>query len=419
MGSRGRFWAFALKNLRSRPARGLLSIVGLSIPVLGFLGLFSLSGGIRELLGDALARVRGILVLRENAPTDLFSELPVDMAERLRRIPGVRVVAPQIWKISPPIEGRGLFARRSADHSTRSRPHAPSLEGLLNLVQVEGQDVAEHARLKSDVFRGHLLPGERGGGRFLDPTDCGMPHVVISAKLAADYPGADGHPRRAGDAIRIGRQSFTIVGIYDTGSLLFDNTIVMEIMTARRLLALKDETVSCFMVETVEPARIDAVAEAIERAIPEVDARTMSQFKLGLGRFLANLDALLLLVIGLALVVAVAGIVNTMLMSTTERLAEFGVMRCNGWSKGDVLRLVVAESGCLGLFAGVVGCLLAVAGVTAANRFLGRGLQLVLTPGLLGLGLALAIVLGTIGGLYPAWRASRLIPMDAIRRGSR
>ena len=58
-----------------------LALVGLSIPVLGVLGLFGLSGGIRNLLGDTLAQVHGILVLRENAPSDIFSDLPAEMAE--------------------------------------------------------------------------------------------------------------------------------------------------------------------------------------------------------------------------------------------------------------------------------------------------------------------------------------------------
>jgi putative ABC transport system permease protein len=193
----------------------------------------------------------------------------------------------------------------------------------------------------------------------------------------------------------------------------------MDIDTARQLLNVKDETVSCFLVEPVDPARIDAVAAAIEQAIPGVDARTMSEFQAGAGQVLGTVDMLLLLIISLALMVGSVGILNTMLMSTTERFAEFGILRTNGWSRGDVHHLVLAESVCLGLLAGVLGCLLAVGGVTVVNRHLEHGLQLALTPGLLALGLGLAAALGTLGGLYPAWRASRLAPMETIRLGSR
>jgi putative ABC transport system permease protein len=122
--------------------------------------------------------------------------------------------------------------------------------------------------------------------------------------------------------------------------------------------------------------------------------------------------------VSLALLVGVVGIINTMLMSTTERFAEFGVLRTNGWSERNVLALVTAESACLGLLAGLIGCVLAIVGAFVVNQFLDGGLQLHIGPQLIGLGLALAIGMGTIGGLYPAWRAARLVPMEAIRLGA-
>ena len=411
------FWYLALRNLWSRPTRTILALVGLSIPVAGVVGLASLSEGIRTLLDETLAQVQGILVLRENAPTDLFSELPAGLAERLRQIRGVRVVAAQVWKIAPPIEGRSLFARASADFLGKSQ--GQSLEGLLNVVQVEGRELVDHARLRHDVFRGKMIPAAKGGGRFLEPADEGLPHVVISVKLARDYPDARGRPRKVGDALRLGNQVYTIVGLYDTGSFLFDNTIVMELSSARRLLGLTDDTVSCFHVEPVDPAAADEVAERIERAIPGVDARTMSEFKAGLGQALGRLETLLRMVVSLALLVGSVGVVNTMLMSTTERVAEFGVLRCNGWSRGDVHRLVLAESSALGMLAGVLGCLMTSAALATINPLLEAQIRLAMTPGQLLLGFALAFVLGTLGGLYPAWRASRLVPMEAIRFAAR
>ena len=63
--------------------------------------------------------------------------------------------------------------------------------------------------------------------------------------------------------------------------------------------------------------------------------------------------------VSLALAVGIVGIINTMLMSTTERFVEFGVLRTNGWSQGNILALVTLESAYLGLLAGMVGCLLA------------------------------------------------------------
>ncbi len=125
-----------------------------------------------------------------------------------------------------------------------------------------------------------------------------------------------------------------------------------------------------------------------------------------------------MMTVSLALLVGVVGIINTMLMSTSERFIEFGVLRTNGWSQGNILALVTLESAYLGLLAGVVGCVLAVAVATVANQFVGGGLKLLLPPWLFALGIGLSLVTGTLGGLYPAWRAARLVPMDAIRVGS-
>ena len=123
--------------------------------------------------------------------------------------------------------------------------------------------------------------------------------------------------------------------------------------------------------------------------------------------------------VSLALLVGVVGIVNTMLMSTTERFAEFGVLRTNGWSQGNILALVTLESAFLGLLAGVAGCLLAWSGTVVANQFITGGIHLGMSPSLWALGIGLSVATGTLGGLYPAWRAARLVPMEAIRLGSR
>jgi putative ABC transport system permease protein len=104
-------------------------------------------------------------------------------------------------------------------------------------------------------------------------------------------------------------------------------------------------------------------------------------------------------------------------MSTSERYVEFGVMRTNGWTRRNILGLVTAESALLGLLSGGLAAALAVAAVTAVNRLL-NGFELALSPWLLVCSLAAALAIATLSGLYPAWRASRMTPMDAIRHSA-
>ena len=145
----------------------------------------------------------------------------------------------------------------------------------------------------------------------------------------------------------------------------------------------------------------------------------MNEVKANFGSLMGQVDKLLMMTVSLALVVGIVGIINTMLMSTTERFVEFGVLRTNGWSQANILTLVTLESAYLGLLAGMVGCVL------GRGRNIGRQSvhqrrtctwESIRRSWCLGIGLS--VVMGTLGGLYPAWRAARLVPMDAIRIGS-
>lgn len=397
---------FAWRNLLTRPLRTALALIGLSIPILGVMGLFSVSGGLRNMVGDTLSKVEGVMVVRENSPSPVFSQLPSKMAADLRGIQGVRVVAPEVWGVSPSIEGRNMLRGLASK----------GMQSLLDQPVVQGQEIASHRLLHSAVYPRALK--EKGEGRFLDAGDVGKPNVVISRKTAKDYAGPDGKPRKVGDTLRIGGKPFTVVGLYDTGSMMLDVVVVMDIGTARQVLGMSPETVSSFYVENVDPGNNDAMSAKIETELKEVDARSMGEFLANFTALMGQVDKFLLMTVSLALLVGIVGIINTMLMSTSERFVEFGVLRTNGWSQGDVLRLVTLESAYLGLLSGVVGCLLAVIGIGLANVFVDGGVKLTTPPWLFALCVGLSVVTGTLGGLYPAWRAARLVPMDAIRVGS-
>jgi len=249
---------------------------------------------------------------------------------------------------------------------------------------------------------------------MVNESDIGKPHVAISTKIAKDYPGPDGSPKKVGQTIRLGAKEFTIVGLFSTGSLVIDGTIVMDIGEARKLLGLPPDAVSAYVVEPSIDAETDAVAERIEKAVPEVKAQRISQFNVILGSIMGRLDQFLLLAVGLAMLVGGVGIANTMLMSTSERFVEFGVMRTNGWTRRNVLALVTTESALLGVISGLIGSGLATAMVLTVNRFL-DGFSLDLSPALIAASVAGALAIATLSGLYPAWKASRMTPMDAIR----
>ena len=397
---------FAWRNLLTRPIRTILALVGLSIPVLGVLGLFALSNSLRDLMKDTLGGIEGLVVLSDNAFSPVLSNLPASLPGDLRRMPTVRAVAPEVWGLAPTIEGRGLFADFVSGKQT----------SIIDHPVIAGQDIMAHRNLRSAIFPKALR--EHGEGRFLQPGDEGQPNIVISRKIALEHPDSQGRTRKVGGTLNIGGKPFHIVGIYETGSMLLDVVIIMDIATAREVLHRPEGSLSCIYLEGDDPERNAELVAAIEKAHPGFDARTMGETQANFSTLLGHVDTFLLMTVSLALLVGVVGIVNTMLMSTTERFAEFGVLRTNGWSRGNILALVTLESAFLGLLAGVVGCVLAWSGAAVANQFVSGGIHLGMPPSLWAVGIGLSVATGTLGGLYPAWRAARLVPMEAIRFGS-
>ncbi len=417
-------WTFAWRNLATRPLRTALALIGLSIPILGVIGLFSLSGGMRNLVGQTLQKIQGVVVLREGQLSPVLSDMPAEVGDQIRSLPNIHAVAAEIWKLPPSVEGKTMSGKVVAKIGSQLLNRGgtnQTFSSLLDMPVLSGQEIASHQNLRGAIFPRHMLKGPEGG-RFLRPGDENTNRVVISRKLTRDNRDrATGEPKKVGDSIDIGGEPFEIIGIYDTGSMLLDTVILMDIGTLRRVVKVPATTVSSFYVESSDISEsTEALSERIEARVAGVDARGSSEILAGFGNLMNQLDLFLLATVMLALIVGVVGIINTMLMSTTERFAEFGVLRTNGWSRRNVLTLVTAESAYLGLLSGVAGFLLALLFTTVANQFItSTGLSLTISPqNALG-GLALSIVMGTLGGLYPAWKASRLVPMDAIRLGAR
>ena len=245
----------------------------------------------------------------------------------------------------------------------------------------------------------------------------GKPNVLISTKIARDYPNSDGTPKKVGDTLLIGGKPFQIIGIYETGSFLIDTTIVMEITTARQLLNVDKTYVSVFYVEPEpltdleRPERPDHASHR-RRAGPEhVAVQPPGGQHHGQARPVPALDG------GSGSAGRRRGYRQH---DADERHGAVRRIRRHAGQRldpaehpgpGDGGKRTAGPAFRRGRPAFV-----AFAGVDDPQLLLTQfELKLELTALLVAASNVTAIVIATLAGLYPAWRASRMTPMDAIR----
>ena len=145
--------------------------------------------------------------------------------------------------------------------------------------------------------------------------------------------------------------------------------------------------------------------------------RTADDWAERFDEFSSDLNLFLGVMTSIGVLIAVLSIINTMLMSVTERIIDFGILKANGWSRRDVMLLITCESAVLGLAGGVLGCAIGWLGTEFVNTTWPDRLQLYASPQLLIFAMGFSSLLGVSAGLYPATWAMKLSPMEAIRRG--
>jgi putative ABC transport system permease protein len=235
-------------------------------------------------------------------------------------------------------------------------------------------------------------------------------HQVVVGRRAAEQMELE-----VGDTLRLLQSNFRVVGIYETGVTFEEIGVVISLREAQ-MLAGKPRQVMMFGVKLVDPRQVETVRDELEAAFPEIDfaltadaVESMSDFRV--------LQEMVGQISFLAVFIGAVGMLNTMLMSVLERTREIGVLRALGWRRRHVLGVILRESLVLGVVGGILGILLGLGLtrlVTLIPGYMGS-IDLVYTPQLFGQAVVVALIAGAVGGLYPAWRATRMRPVEALR----
>ncbi len=223
------------------------------------------------------------------------------------------------------------------------------------------------------------------------------------------------HNVSIGDNISAFGEEFEIVGTFETGGVLTDSGVYVSLETLDDLSDAEGQ-VSQILVKTDEGVDDSAVAKQIEDKYENLTTITSEEMASMLDNVIGILDAVSVAISGLAILVGAIGIVNTMVMSVYERTKEIGVLKSVGWKSSKILKMVIGETLVLTTLSGIVGSAFGILIAEVGVRLLGdTDFALGYSPKTFILAFAITIIVGLIGGIYPAYKASKLAPTEALR----
>jgi putative ABC transport system permease protein len=391
-------------NLRRKPLRTALMVGGIVLACASLFLAAILSKGIQDTLRTSRERLGADIVAvpaeaREDALAALISGEPStfymssSLEEKVRGLPGVERTCVQVY--------------------------LRSLDAACCVVQVAliGYDPERDFTVAPWVLR-------KSGGPQQDN------QIIVGAKVISAVVGT---PEKAiGQRLIFMGKPFTVATILEPTGFGTDYTVFLTLETAYQLIResplypvpVKKDEISTILVKVAEGEEPAAVAENIERSIPELKALTANHLTRFFSRQLQELVDSLLLAGVVFSVLSIALVGSLFALSVRQRMREVGLCRAMGAKRKTIFRLIVLEAACVaglgGLVGSVIGCGLVLSGREEIMEMLGNVYvwpdSRVFAATFL-LVLAGSLLTGIVGGLYPACRITRLEPYEAIRRG--
>ncbi|GAA2539896.1 MULTISPECIES: ABC transporter permease [Streptomyces] len=390
----------AVAGILQRPARAVLTALGTVLGVGSFIAVLGLTATAASQIDtrfNALTATEvGVADIGPRNPAAPALSFPEDADARISRLNGVQA-AGVYWNV-----------RLGPEDGVRAAP-----VGKANSADAQTQVIAASPGIWP-AARAEFAQG-RGFDDFHDRHHQAV--AVIGPATAARLGITTLHTR---PAVFIGGTSFTVIGILEDverkPELLMSVTVPRSV-AERTWGAPSDEGAQMLISTDLGAAGqiADEAALALRpehpeyfRVTPPPDPRSL---RTAVGD---DLSQLFLLLAGVCLVIGAVGIANTTLVAVMERTGEIGLRRALGARGVHITSQFLAESTALGLIGGLVGTSIGtvvVVSVAAAKRW-----TPVLDPATLAVAPALGLATGLLAGLYPAWRASRIPPVEALRR---
>ena len=395
--------------------RSWLTIVGIVIGVASVIAIISLGEGMQQEMDARMSGLGGdILTLSAG-----FSR-GGSMFGRMRGGPGGGS------------DGGGSQA--TEEEIVLDRADLQALKGIPDLAYIDTQirgnvDVSYLGKSGSVSLTGvdqkvwsKITTNEIRDGRFLDSADQNV--IVIGARLADTYFD---QPLGINKMMTIEGSAFRVVGILDDSS----NSIYLPIQMAYQVLEDKENDVyDSIIIKIKNEEDLDAVIEKIEKKLMMVrhvtakdkDFSVSSSKKMMETRneMMSSMNVFLIAIAAVSLIVGAIGIANTLFTSVLEKTKEIGVMKAIGAKNQDIMKIFLFNAALIGLVGGILGIIAGILLSGALPTLMGgeigmfrSGTAVSLNSVLLALGVSLGV--GVLAGAVPAYKASKLKPVDALR----
>nr|CBH38941.1 putative macrolide ABC transporter, permease protein [uncultured archaeon] len=389
----------AFRSIRERKARSILTVLGIAVGIAAIVSLMSVGYGMEHAITGELTEM-----------ADMISVMPGE-------IRGASYVE------------RGSFTDRDVSDLQR-------IGGIMDISTMT-YDAAEveyrNKNVPIFVFGGdtkelegfYVEPVGLKEGRWLREND--YKGCVIGYRVANDFFDEVIH---VNDKLVINDDKFIVVGVFEKGDMLYSNDVDRNIFLTLRAAkeVLQTDEIKYIIVRVYDIDEAEGIAEEIEERINDNHGLDDFAMAMTMGSMIEMMEDIFNIIRGvlvgiaaIALIVASIGIMNTMLMSVMERTHEIGVMKAIGAKSSDVLSLFLLESSMVSLVGGVIGCLLGwiVAKVLSFLGSTASGLEIaaIVKPEVILGGIAVALIVGVLSGFYPARKASKMSPVEAVRYG--
>ncbi|MGO9386727.1 MAG: ABC transporter permease [Methanobacterium sp.] len=377
------FLTLMLKNPFRNRTRAALAIVGIAIGIATIVVLGMVTGGLQSATTNTLkagAAEISVTPIGSNSFGSAGGTLNESLANDLLNISGINNTA-GVLELNANVTG--------ASNSSSSGFG----EGLL----INGIDSNKLSLEGIDSINGSFY------------TNGSSNELILGDTAAKSYN------KTIGSTINLFGTNFTVTGIYQTGNFITDSGGFMSLNTLQNLTN-NNGKISDIAVKVDDNANVTTVSQSIQNAYPnQLSTTTAADEANRINQGLGFINTASFAISLLAIVIGGIGIINVMIMSVFERTREIGVLKAVGWRSSRILTMILGESIILTLTAAVVGIVVGVVGVNVLLAVTGAGFKPELTVGILLRALGIAFLVGIIGGLYPAYRASRLPPTEALR----